>query len=300
MSILILTLVLLSSCASKNINKVTNEVRHTSALVERNINEIDDFEFKQRGKTFSGDADAKIKETLDFDEIISESIGELSVSELMDLGHVSEPITQAVVFCHQGKTDNGLKILNNINNKYSKFPRLWNAKGICFLKKNKIKMAKYYFDYALGIRDYPPALNNLAILYYKAGNFQKAYLLLSSANNASKLNSIKYNLALLNFNKGLFKETITLLKAIVNSNRGVDKVLTLLSSAYLRVGDHKSFLKIYGSIRNKNTFINQTNYALYLGLNGDKDKAINILKNQRDMGQKEREMISSYIKLIRG
>ena len=211
-----LIIFVLVSCSSNKLKTQNDKTRQINALVELSINEIANDEFSKRKILYKGNPDSEIDELEDFDQIISESVSELEAEDLAELGHVSEPITQAVIFCRQGKFESGKKILNALFSKYSKTSRFWNAKGLCSLRSGETKKAKYFFDYALGLGEYAPALNNLAILYYKAGNHQKAYMLLDSGVRKSKLNSMRYNLALVSYLKGFYKEAISILESILS------------------------------------------------------------------------------------
>ena len=288
-----------TSCTSTKVN-TDMPIRKISALVELDINEISNKEFDRRSSAFNGNPNEVIDEIEDFDEIVSESIGELSLSDLSDLGHVSEPLTQAVVFCHQGKTKNGLRILNTLFSSYSKTSRYWNAKGICHLKSNQIKRAKYFFDLAVGIDNYAPSLNNLAVLYYQAGDHQKAYLLLNSQVRSSKLSTMKFNLALLNYQKGMFRKSIDSLESILGNNKNTDKVLELLSSSYLMINEKDKFLNTFKLIEGEKSFFSKLNYSLYLGLEGRRNESEEVLNSFRNLTNSGKKYVSSFRKYIQG
>lgn len=302
-SIFIIQLILYISCSSNSIQEVEKKdagaKRNISTLVELDINDISDSEFEKRKIIQKGNVDKEIDELNDFDQIISESVGEMSLSDISELGHVSEPITQAVIFCHQKKIENGLKILNSIFSSHSKTPRFWNAKGVCHLQENDLKKAKYFFDFANSEKLYPPSLNNLAVLYYRAGDHQKAYMLLESSLKSSRLNTLKYNFAIINYNKGLYNIAIRHLEEILNSNKNMDNVISLLAASYLKVNKVKEYKETFELIKNKNTFFSHINYGLYLGVIGRKEEATKFLENIKIANRQEQLLIASHLSYIK-
>ncbi len=268
------------SCSGVKKNKVETPKRQISALEELEINEISDGEFSRRTSVFKGNPDAEIDELDDFDRIITESVGELNIRELSDLGHVSEPLTQAVIFCHQRKIESGLKILNSLFSKYSKTPRFWNIKGICYLKNRELKKAKYFFDYALGINEkYGPAINNLAVLYFLAGDHQKSFMLLEFAKSKTGLNSAKFNHAVLSFNKGFFSKSAQNLESLLKDNKNNKKILSLLAANYVRLKKLNEAREIFKLIGGFNNTFDNINYALLEAIDGDKESGLKLLKS---------------------
>lgn len=282
MKLYLFSFVLLATfgCSGVKKNNIKTPKRQISALEELEINEISDSEFSNRASVFKGNPDAEIDELDDFDRIVTESVGELSIRELSDLGHVSEPLTQAVIFCHQRKSKSGLKILNSLYSKYSKTPRYWNIKGICYLKNHELKKAKYFFDYALGINEkYGPAINNLAVLYFLAGNHQKSYMLLEFAKSKTRLNSAKFNYAFLSFKKGFFNKSAQVLESLLRDNKNNKKILSLLAANYVRLkklNEAREVFKLIGSLEN---IFDKMNYALMEALDGNKESGLKLLKS---------------------
>jgi len=293
-----LCLVGCSTNGSRKNSREESQKRGVSALVELEINEISDNEFERRKSIFRGNMDDEIDELENYDEIISESVGVMKLSDLVDLGHVSEPITQAVIFCHQKNIKSGLKILNAIFSTHGHHPRFWNAKGICHLQNYDLKKAKYFFDLAIADKPYAPAINNLAVLFYRSGDHQKAYLLLENGIKNSRLNTLRYNFSLLNFNKGLYRVAVKYLEEISGKNKKLDMVTTLLAASYLRMNDLKKYADAYQLIQNKNTFFSKINYALYVGITQGRESGREILTTLNAKNSVERQLITSYRQYI--
>ena len=129
---------IIHGCGSTHIAQEKKR-RPLGVMTELEINEISENDFIQGESEFRGNPDRKIDELDDLEQIESESIGELTRSQLDELGHVSEPLTQAISFCHRGNYLNGVKILKSLFGQYNKIPRYWNAHGICELKRGNKK-----------------------------------------------------------------------------------------------------------------------------------------------------------------
>ena len=293
-----MTIFLLLSCASKKTDTKKSKIRSFSALVELDINEISNKTFETRGEKFKGNIDQKIDEIDDLDQIFSESIGEMNEVDLQDLSHVSEPIVQALVFCYQGRPKNGIKILNSIYSQYSSEPRYYNSLGVCYLKQNNLRKAKYFFDFSISINKYSPALNNLGVMYYKSGDFQKAFLLFTESIRVSRHQTSRFNLGLLFYTKGLYKKTIDTLNPISNSNQNVDNLNMLLASSHLMLGDLSMFEKFFERVKVKETFFSKISLALYYSQKKMKSEATKILSVIKTINSEQEKILNSYRKGI--
>ena len=287
-------LLILFSCSTSKINKVNKPSRSFSALLELDVNEISNNTFDERKEEFRGNADQRIEEFDGYDQILSESIGEIEVDALQDLSHVSEPITQALVFCHQGAISNGIKILNSIYSKYSKEARYYNSLGVCYFKMQNLRKAKYYFDYSVSLKKYSPALNNLAIMYYQSGDFQKSYLLFNDAVRGSKHNSSRFNLALLLYSKGLYEKSIATLKTIQQTNKNITQISDLLGACYLMLGNLSAFEALEKERGRKRTFFNDLNNALYLALKKNLTESNKILDGIKPKNSYQKSTLINY------
>ena len=249
---IIFVLVFINGCGSTPSRVEQKKRRPLGVLNELEINEISEGDFVQGESEFKGNPDSKIDELEDVEQIESESIGELSKTQLDELGHVSEPLTQAISFCHRGNYLNGVKILKSLFGQYNRIPRYWNAQGICELKRGNKKKAKYYFDYALGIKKYAPALNNLGVIYYHSGDFQNAFLLFKDSLKTSSSSTAKFNLALVLHNFGLYSASNQKLKSIYRKNQSLGKVSSLLALNSLLLNDIEGGKKYLSSTNVKN------------------------------------------------
>ena len=285
------------SCSTEQIEQKSEDDsrRAISGTEERDINEIIDQDFEDRAKLFKGNADREIESSDDMDQVPSEAITELKKEELDELTHVSGPITQAVRFCSVGNYQSGKKILDGIYSSYNKTPRFWNAHGVCEWKNGSNKRAKYFFDLAISIKKYAPSLNNLGVMHYQMGDFQKAFLLFKDASKIGGVNTPYYNLALLQFNFGLYDESINNLKEILRKNAKFDKLNILLASNFLRLNDIQESEKYFTLVNDKRKNSYLINFALLLFLKGDKANSINILNSLKGQSQAEVQLINNFL-----
>ena len=131
-------------------------------------------------------------------------------------------------------------------------------------------------------------------MYYKSGDFQKAFLLLTESVRASRHQTSRFNLGLLYYSKGLYKRTIDTLVPLSNSNKNVDKLNLLLASSHLMLGDLSGFEKFHGRVNEKQSFFFQILIWRYIFQKNMKAESIKILSTLKAVNSEQQKILNSY------
>jgi hypothetical protein len=102
----------------------------------------------------------------------------------IDEDKLQDPLSRLALLCARQPLNNKdiQQDLDRLYSTYKKEAAYWNLVGLCFFHQGKMNQAKLYLNKALQVqKDYPPALNNMALILIRSGKDQQAYHLLSLA-----------------------------------------------------------------------------------------------------------------------
>lgn len=200
--------------------------------------------------------------------------------------------SKTVAFCHSGEFS---KALNNFKKQLDKKKNdalYWNKIGTCYLLKNELPKAKFYFDLAL--RTAKKSKKKLAIIKNNLGLYfnllNKDADAISSFEESVKANrnylTPKYNLSQIYLRFGLYDKARNILNKLYKAAPKDIDFLASLGHLNLMTGKYKESVWYYSKIPathiKKDNYA--TNYALALYLKGDLKSAQKIISeaNQND------------------
>jgi tetratricopeptide (TPR) repeat protein len=135
----------------------------------------------------------------------------------------------ALASCHSGKFTESLDKLKQTLDIEKNNPKYWNKIATCYLLKQELPKAKFYFDLALktsgkDTRTQAVINNNLGLYYNLLG---KESLAVNAFEEASKLQpkflTPKYNLSTLYLRFGIYKKAKKLLDQLEDLNEDIKK-----------------------------------------------------------------------------
>lgn len=104
-----------------------------------------------------------------------ESLWRLTDERMESLQFKNPVLASSLKACHRRAFATGLKTLKDSYEEQKSDPAYWNAYVYCYLKKGDLLKAKFNLDLALAKEEKnPETLNNLALILYKNGHYQRA------------------------------------------------------------------------------------------------------------------------------
>lgn len=282
-------LLLLSACAT-NTNQVSRDIASTKRAVsssEEDFSWVEQLDFdKKVEEKYRAD-----KDEFDFsssDEsshaLIKESLASLPEAKLEEaLKKNDDPLMVMNIKCYQGKSDEALKMADDLYTKYKNNTSYWNQVGTCYFLKSDYAKAILFYNKSRDLDSkFIPPVNNLGVVYQKQGKYQKA---LAAFKLASDLNTFSvtptYNLAQLYLRFGTVGKALPIFQGLSKRSPKDTNVASALASAYLIKGDYQSAIDIYGKFDKATLSIPSIglNYALALKLINRPIDAQTVLSN---------------------
>jgi tetratricopeptide (TPR) repeat protein len=193
-----------------------------------------------------------------------------------------------IASCHKGDYNKATESFKSTLDNNQNNPVYWNQLATCYLLKDKLSQAKFYFDLALKTSKTKKIktliYNNIGVYFMKLKMYQEALASFSTANKYSKKYlTPKYNMAQIYLKFGHYnKAKPILIKLLQKENKDID-FLNSLAHLNLMTGKYKQANQLYSRIPVK--YITRddisTNYAMSLYMLGNYKKALAILKASR-------------------
>ncbi len=187
--------------------------------------------------------------------------------------------------CHSGDFSQSLESLKQTLDKDLNNPKYWNKIATCYLLKEELPKAKFYFDFALktsnkDTRTQAIIKNNLGLYFNLLG---KETLAVEAFEESTKLQpnflTPKYNLSTLYLRYGIYKKARRLLNDLYKKAPKDIDFLANLGHLNLMTGKYKQSIWFYNKIPStiaKRDSI-ATNYAMALLMQGDHNKAKQVI-----------------------
>lgn len=171
-----------------------------------------------------------------------------------ELSDSKNPLQLALINCHQGKIEEGLKTLKSHLNDYEKSPLYWNAMGNCFYLKNDFVKANFYYD--LGLErakkdnlDKALITNNLGLISLKQRKYQTALNYFEEASRlAPQYLTPRYNKAQIFIQFYHLDEAKNILLTLLNRAKEDVDVLQSLGTISIHQGHNKQAIDYFEKI----------------------------------------------------
>jgi predicted Zn-dependent protease len=191
----------------------------------------------------------------------------------------------ALISCHSGKFTESLDKLKQSLDKEKNNPKYWNKIATCYLLKQELPKAKFYFDLALktsgkDTRTQAVINNNLGLYFNLLGKESQAVqAFLESSKLQPSFLTPKYNLSTLYLRFGLYKKASKLLDQLYKKAPKDIDFLANMGHLNLMTGKYKQSIWFYNKIPSEFAKRDSiaTNYAMALLMQGDHKKAKQII-----------------------
>ena len=277
----------LASCGSSTKDTASKE----KSILPPGLEELSNEDFKpKRQIRYDATADYHNIGDLVQDALKDESLAKVDQGEIEKL---DRKIVGASGLCYLGQSQEGLKKLDMIYPKFKSNPSYWNQMGTCYLRMNKIRKAKIFYNKALSLKkSYTPAINNLGVVYIKEAKPEKAFAAFKQVLKLrSKSKTAKYNLSSLYIRYGLFAKAESMLRDIIRRG-GEDKdVLLALSYTYLYRGNGQRGLSTLVKVPSEYLRTPKFSLALYYAyklLKNPKSAQVASFLGEQQLSEKER------------
>jgi predicted Zn-dependent protease len=213
--------------------------------------------------------------------MVKESIERTPEAVLRRISSSDDLVGRIVSLCYRGDFPRTEQEMDSSYAKLKSHPSYWNQIGTCFLIRNKHRQAQLYYNKALDLdKKYAPAINNLGVIHFREGAFQRA---LNAFKEASELNAFSltpsFNLAILQLQYGFIDQAEQVFQALRRQNQEEPEILHALATIALFKNDMNRSVGIYRLmdrqyLRNPSVGLN---YAIALKLAGRAQDAQNVL-----------------------
>jgi Flp pilus assembly protein TadD len=186
-----------------------------------------------------------------------------------------------MALCYKKDFDAAFGISDKLFQTHLNVPTFWNQVATCHLLKGNERKALLFYNKALEVKaNYVPALNNIAVIYNKNGQDQKAQVALQRALSKGVFaKTPRYNLAFLMLEYGLATKSLPLFKSLSEDTPGDIELRVGLANSYALMERWSEAWEQFSAIpdsRRKNPDVG-LNMALVAHKLGKKDFAKNIL-----------------------
>jgi predicted Zn-dependent protease len=159
---------------------------------------------------------------------------------------------KAQALCHEGNTNQGLKLLQSQTKARKKEPMFFNEIGMCYFLAGHDAKAEYFFQMSLTKAKrshFAPALNNLGVLKLKKRHYQEALSLFKkAAKKRSSIISPLFNTAQVYLEFNLADLALPILIKLNKKGLQDPDILLSLANVYLLKGQTNHALKMIKSI----------------------------------------------------
>ena len=197
---------------------------------------------------------------------------------------VSDPVSSLSVECSK-REQLDEKSVDVLFEKHRNDPAYWNQIGLCHVLKNEFRQAQLYFNEALSLKkDYVPSLNNIGIIKLRKDDDQAAFAYFKRAGQISPRAIVpKLNMSLILLQYGHAQSVVNLLHPIQNDFGDSATLKLVYASALSGVKNDDLAIRVFEGVGkselHKTAFA--INYAMSLKRTGQKDKAMDIIKEIR-------------------
>lgn len=276
---LILFLAILSSCTTKDIKSDKSQ------------------DSSQKGLSMNVD-EKPYRKSEDYHHVSSleqkASFALVSLDKLKDL-ESEDYITQLFLHCYKDEFQVAQSKMREHGRKYFNWPSYWQVVGFCYQKKNEERKAILYYNKASELsKNYPPASNNLSMIFFNQKLREKALKSLQMPINGDSyfISKLNYLRLLISFN--LISEA----KKVAATMRE-NQELYRRELAYIQLfsGDYEEARDLYSELADHefDKVYVKINYALSLSLTGQKEKAQELLSSLSGvrLNKEEKEYLES-------
>lgn len=231
--------------------------------------------------------------------LAQETAGRMSKAEALDLVKSKDPLGQMMVACYQQEFAMGMSMAEAMFDSHQNLPSYWNQVATCHLIQGHERKALLFYNKALEVSpNYAPALNNLAVIYAKNAQDQKALVALQKAQASGKFTKTpRYNSAFLLLRYGLAAEALGLLHGLLSEAPQDIELRAGEANALALLGRWpeawSSFNRLPDSLRQRADI--GPNMALAAFYNGKKELARQILSHTKDGDQNTLAEIGRFL-----
>jgi Tfp pilus assembly protein PilF len=213
--------------------------------------------------------------------MVRESIERTPEAVLRRISSSEDLVGRIVSLCYRGDFARAEQEMDSSYSKLKSHPSYWNQVGTCFLIRGKHRQAQLYYNKALDIdKKYAPAINNLGVIHFREGSFQRA---LNAFQEASELNTFSltpsFNVAILQLKYGFVDQAEQVFQALRRQNQEEPEILHALATIALFKNDMNRSIGIYRLMDRQHLSQPSVglNYAVALKLAGRVQDARNVL-----------------------
>ena len=129
-------------------------------------------------------------------------------------------MTEIVKLCYAKNFEEAFKLQKMYYQQYMNHPGFWNQIGTCHLLKKNFRKSLLYYNRAREVEaSYPPALNNMGVMFMMQKKPSKALEMFKNSISSSPLaKTPKFNLAQLYLEYGLFDKARPMVMALLNQS----------------------------------------------------------------------------------
>lgn len=276
----VLLLILLGACGTTTpVQNTPSEM--TAKEIEDDLSWIKDEDFVPvRELPFSIRQDFFQEENPN-NAMVKESIERTPEAVLRRISSSDDLVGRIVSLCYRGDFSKAEQEMDASYAKLKSHPSYWNQIGTCFLIREKHRQAQLYYNKALDLdKKYAPAINNLGVIHFREGAYQRA---LNAFQEASQLNAFSltpaFNLAILQLQYGFVDQAEQVFLALRKQNQEEPEILHALGTIALFKNDMNRSIGIYRLMDRQFLSVPSVglNYAVALKLAGRGQDARNVL-----------------------
>lgn len=233
--------------------------------------------------------------------LLSETADKANSGELKSIGTENDQLAAMMALCYKKDFEAAFSISDKLFQSHLNVPTYWNQVATCHLLKGNERKALLFYNKALEAKaNYVPALNNIAVIYNKNGQDQKAQVALQRAlSKGAFAKTPRYNLAFLMLEYGLANKALPLFKTLSEDTPGDIELRVGLANSFAlleRWSEAWDQFSVIPDARRKVSDVG-LNMALTAHKLGKKDLAKNIL-SATDVNSSTRKYAESISEII--
>lgn len=277
-----------SSYRNSNSNSISDE-REIYSQVEKEFRDIENSDFAvKRSISYVASKDVYRPKFRVDDSLSSESLNKAPDSVVSSFLQSKDEIAKIAALCYQHQFEEAQKILDGLYSTHKENPAYWNQQGSCSLLNGRKSQAELFYNKARNISEkFAPAINNLGVIYFREGRYNKA---LAAFNKAYEITSFSltpvYNLANANLIFGNIEQAKKLLMILKNKRPQDNDVINALCYVELFNGNFPEALRLYSNIDKKYLTEESASLGLAytyakLGRSKDAEKIMSYLSSEK-------------------
>lgn len=295
-------LIILSACSSTPEGVYRKSAADEKVKVDDDYTWVDQLNFDKKSETkYQADKDEfNLSSEESSHALVKESLTGLSAVRLEETaGKTDDVLIKMNIFCYQNNFEAGLKVADEIYDKFKNNTSYWNQLGTCYYLKADYAKAILFYNKSRDLDSkFVPPVNNLGVVYVKQGKFQKALAAFKKSSEMSTFSvTPTYNLAHLYLKFGTVGKALPIFQGLHKKSPKDLEVNSALATANLLKGDYSTAIQIYSGL-DKDALAKPNiglNYAVALKLSNRPVDAQTVLNNVSAAGSAD---IREYAQLV--